>query len=264
MKPNLIINGAGGRMGRRILALAVESERFDIVGAIERPQHPDIGKDAGSLAGIGDINVMLESELPDSADMMIDFSLPEATDRVVNHCAENNIPLVIGTTGLSARQLDRIRDVSAKIAVIQATNMSVGMNILFSIVGKVAAMAGEDYDVEIVEAHHRFKKDSPSGTALTLAENIAKETGRSFPDCLVHGRHGTSTLREKGTIGIHAIRAGDITGEHSVILSTLGETIALSHSVHNRDNFVRGALRAALWLSGKDPGAYSMQDVLGI
>ncbi len=264
MKPNLIINGAGGRMGRRILALAVESGRFDIVGAIERPQHPDIGTDAGKLAGIGEINIMLESEPPDSADVMIDFSLPEATDRVVNHCAENNIALVIGTTGLSARQLDRIRDVSAKIAVIQATNMSVGMNILFSIVGKVAALAGEDYDVEIVEAHHRFKKDSPSGTALTLAENVAKGTGRSFPDCLVHGRHGASALRQKGTIGIHAIRAGDITGEHSVILSTLGETIALSHSAHNRDNFVRGALRAALWLSGKGPGAYSMQDVLGI
>ncbi len=178
MKPNLIINGAGGRMGRRIMALAVESGRFDIIGAIERPQHPDLGKDAGKLAGIGEINIMLESEPPDSADVMIDFSLPEATDRVVSHCAENNIALVIGTTGLGAPQLDRIRDVSAKIAVIQATNMSVGMNILFSIVGKVAAMAGEDYDVEIVEAHHRFKKDSPSGTALTLAVASANARGR--------------------------------------------------------------------------------------
>ena len=264
MKPNLIINGAGGRMGRRLLALAVESERFDIVGAIERPQHPDLGKDVGELAGIGGINIVLESEASDSADVMIDFSLPEATDRVIEHCVANNIGLIIGTTGLSARQLDQIRDASAKIAVIQATNMSVGMNILFSIVGKVAALAGEDYDVEIVEAHHRFKKDSPSGTAITLAENIAKATGRSFPDCLVHGRHGASTLRQKGAIGMHAIRAGDITGEHSVILSALGETITLSHSAHNRDNFVRGALRAALWLSGKGPGMYSMQDVLGI
>ncbi len=264
MKPNLIINGAGGRMGRRLLALAVECERFDIVGAIERPQHPDLGKDVGELAGIGGINIVLESEASDSADVMIDFSLPEATDRVVEHCMANNIGLIIGTTGLSARQLDQIREASAKIAVIQATNMSVGMNILFSVVGKVAALAGADYDVEIVEAHHRFKKDSPSGTALTLAENIAKETGRSFPDCLVHGRHGASTLREKGTIGMHAIRAGDITGEHSVILSALGETITLSHSAHNRDNFVRGALRAALWLPGKGPGMYSMQDVLGI
>jgi len=264
MKPNLIVNGAGGRMGRRILALAIESGHFDIVGAIERPQHPDLGKDAGVLAGLGRINLTLESEPPDSADVMIDFSLPEATDRVVSHCTENNIALVIGTTGLGPDQLGRIRDAAARIAVIQTTNMSVGMNILFSIVGKVAAMAGQEYDIEIVEAHHRFKKDSPSGTALTLAENIARETGRSFPDCLVHGRHGVNTPRRKDTIGMHAIRAGDITGEHSVILSTLGETITLSHSAHNRDNFVRGALRAALWLSGKGPGMYSMQDVMGI
>ena len=138
------------------------------------------------------------------------------------------------------------------------------MNILFSIVGKVAQMAGEDYDIEIVEAHHRFKKDAPSGSALTLAENIANQTDRQTPDCLTHGRHGISTLRQKGTIGMHAIRAGDITGEHSVIFGTLGETITLSHSAHNRDNFARGALRAAQWLIGKAPGSYSMKDVLGI
>lgn len=264
MKPNLIINGAAGRMGRRILALAVESGRFDIVGAIETTGHPDLAKDAGLLAGVGELNVVMESAMPVSADVMIDFSLPEATDGVLRHCTENTIALVLGTTGLSKSQMAVVRDAAAKIPILQATNMSVGMNILFSIVGKIAAMAGEEYDIEIVEAHHRFKKDAPSGTALTLAEKMAAATGRAFPDCLVHGRHGTDAPRQKGTIGMHAVRAGDITGEHSVILSTLGETLTLSHSAHNRDNFVRGALRAALWLSGRAPGLYSMQDVLGL
>lgn len=251
-------------MGRRILALAAESGQFDIVGAIETAEHPDLGKDAGILAGAGELNIPLESVMPHSADVLIDFSLPEAADGVLRHCVENAIALVIGTTGLSKTQMEGVRNAAAKIPLLQATNMSVGMNILFSIIGKVAALAGPEYDVEIVEAHHRFKRDAPSGTALTLAENIAAATGRAFPDCLVHGRHGTDTLRSKGTIGMHAIRAGDITGEHAVMLSTTGETLTLSHSAHSRENFVRGALRAALWLSGRPPGLYSMQDVLGL
>lgn len=264
MKPDLIINGAAGRMGKRILALAVESKQFEIAAAVDIAQHPDTGKDAGSLAGIGEINVNLDSKFPSTADVMIDFSLPDAADKTIDHCIENNIALVIGTTGLNSSQLEKVRKAAKSIPIIQATNMSVGMTILFSIVGKVAQMAGEDYDIEIVEAHHRFKKDAPSGSALTLAENIASETNRQMPDCLTHGRHGISTLREKGTIGMHAIRAGDITGEHSVIFGTLGETITLSHSAHNRDNFARGALRAAQWLIGKPPASYSMKDVLGI
>lgn len=264
MKPDLIISGACGRMGKRILTLAVESKQFDIAAAVDIDQHPDIGKDAGFLAGVGEINVNLDSEFPSTADVLIDFSLPDAADKTIDHCIENNIALVIGTTGLNSSQLEKVRQAAKHIPIIQATNMSVGMNILFSIVGKVAQMAGEDYDIEIVEAHHRFKKDAPSGSALTLAENIANQTDRQIPDCLTHGRHGISTPREKGTIGMHAIRAGDITGEHSVIFGTLGETIKLSHSAHNRDNFARGALRAAQWLIGKAPGSYSMNDVLGI
>lgn len=264
MKPNLIVNGAAGRMGRRILSLALESGQFDLVGAVETPEHPELGKDAGLLAGAGELNLTIETAMPVSADVMIDFSLPDATDAVLHHCCENAIALVLGTTGLTKTQIASVKDAAAKIPLIQSTNMSVGMNILFSIVGKVAAMAGPDYDVEIVEAHHRFKKDAPSGSALTLAENIAAATDRAFPDCLVHGRHGADALRADLTIGMHAVRAGDITGEHSVILSTLGETITLSHSAHNRDNFVRGALRAALWLSSRPPGLYSMKDVLGL
>ena len=142
--------------------------------------------------------------------------------------------------------------------------MSVGMNTMFALVGKVASMLGPDYDIEIVEQHHRFKKDAPSGSALTLAEIIAKATGKKFPDCLATGRNGKDALRDKGTIGMHAVRAGDIVGIHSVILSTLGETVTLNHTAHSRDTFVRGALRAAGWLVNKKPGLYSMADVLGL
>ena len=138
------------------------------------------------------------------------------------------------------------------------------MNVLFSLVGKVASMLGDEYDIEIIEQHHHFKKDAPSGSALTLAENICSATGREFPGSLVHGRSGKEALRQKGTIGVHAIRAGDITGEHSVIFCTLGEKLTLNHTAHSRDTFARGALRAAKWLIGKEPKLYSMSDILGI
>ena len=264
MKPKLIVNGAGGRMGRRIIAIAADLGQFDIVGAVDVESHPDIGKDAGLIAGVAEIGVGLSADLPKEADVMIDFSLPEATDKAVNFCIENNVAIVLGTTGLSEDQLDMINIAAKKIPVIQATNYSVAMNVLFSLVGQTAKMLGEDYDTEITEAHHKFKKDSPSGTALTLAENIAKDTDKDFPTCLVHGREGKDALRKKGTIGMHAIRAGDITGQHSVIFGAEGETLTLSHNAHNRDNFVWGSLRAAKWLAGKKPGRYSMNDVLGI
>jgi 4-hydroxy-tetrahydrodipicolinate reductase len=138
------------------------------------------------------------------------------------------------------------------------------MNVLFALAGKTASMLGDDYDIEIIEQHHRFKKDAPSGSALTLAENICKATAKKFPACLTHGRSGKDALRQKGTIGMHAVRAGDITGVHSVVFSTLGETVTLNHTAHSRDTFARGALRAAQWLIGKKPGLYSMTDVLDL
>ena len=265
MACKLIITGAAGRMGKRILAIAAETGDFNIVGAVEAAGHPDIGRDAGLVAGTDQIGVGISSELPaEAADVVIDFSLPIATDAVIDHCVSNNIALILATTGLSDAQLDKVEQAGKSIPVIQQTNMSVGMNVLFSVVGKVANLLGEDYDIEITEAHHRFKKDAPSGTALTLAENIAKDTDRAYPGCLVNGREGRDALREKGTIGMHAIRAGDIVGEHSVIYSALGETITISHSAHNRDNFARGAVRAAKWICGKTAGIYSMADALGI
>jgi 4-hydroxy-tetrahydrodipicolinate reductase len=194
----------------------------------------------------------------------VDFSQPEAADKTVDYCLENSVALVSGTTGLSDKQREKIKVASEKIPIIYGTNMSVGMNVLFNLVGKVATMLGDEYDIEIVEQHHRFKKDAPSGSALTLAENICKATGRDIDRSLTHGRNGKDALRQKGTIGVHAIRAGDITGVHSVIFGTLGETVTLNHTANSRDTFARGALRAAKWLVGKEPALYSMADVLGI
>jgi 4-hydroxy-tetrahydrodipicolinate reductase len=251
-------------MGKRIVALAYEGKQFEIVGATDVAEHPDQGKDAGLLAGIESINVDLSAAFPDSADVMIDFSLPQAADIAIDYCVKNNIALVMGTTGLSEGQSAKLTHASKKIAIVQATNMSLGMNLLFATVGKVAKALGENYDIEIVEAHHRFKKDAPSGTALSLAEAVCDETGRDYPDSLVHGREGKEATREEGTIGMHAIRGGDIVGKHSVIYSTLGETVTLSHSAHTRDTFVRGALHAAEWVTGQKPGLYDMQDVLDL
>ncbi len=263
MGAKLVIVGAGGRMGKRIISLAVESGRFDIIGAVEKAGHADIGKDAGSAAGAGAIGVEIGSNYPSGAEVVIDFSLPETAEKTIEYCLENNAALVLGTTGLSDKQREKINAAGEKIPVIYGTNMSVGMNVLFSLVGKAASMLGDEYDIEIVEQHHRFKKDAPSGSALTLAENVCEARGKDL-SCIVGGRSGKDVPRQKGDIGIHAVRAGDIAGIHSVIFSTLGETVTLGHNAHSRDGFARGALRAAEWLIGKEAALYSMAEVLGI
>jgi 4-hydroxy-tetrahydrodipicolinate reductase len=265
MREKLIVIGAAGRMGSRILQLAFESGEFEITGAIEIQGHPDIGKDVGFSMPSGPVNIILTDTFPTTAvDVAIDFSLPDGMERTIDYCLENKVALVLGTTGLSDKQRQKLKSVSEKIPILYATNMSVGMNVLFALAGKVASMLGPEYDIEIIEQHHRFKKDAPSGTALTLAENICRQTGRAFPGSVTYGRCGKEALRQKGTIGIHAVRAGDITGIHSVIFGAPGETVTLNHCAHSRDTFIRGALRAAKWIVGKDPGLYSVRDVLGI
>ncbi len=264
MRPRLTVAGAMGRMGKRVISLAAESGEFKITGAIERPDHPDIGKRLNTLEAEWPGSASLASEYSADTDVVVVFSLAEGADAAIEFCDANSIALVMGATGLNAEQKAQLRETAEKVPVVYAANMSVGMNVLFNLVGKAALMLGDDYDIEIVEQHHRFKKDAPSGSALTLAENICKATGRDFPGCLDMGRSGKDAAREKGHIGVHAVRAGDITGIHSVIYSTLGETVTLSHTAHNRDNFARGALRAAKWLVGKPAGLYSMADVLGL
>lgn len=258
MSSKLIVTGADGRMGRRILALAAGQGGFDIIGAVERKGHPDLGRQVIPL------EIKLTDAYPKGADVVIDFSSPEAADTTIDYCLENSAAMVLCTTGLSDRQQQKIKAASAKIAVIYGTNMSVGMNMLFSLVGKTAQKLGDDYDIEIVEQHHRLKKDAPSGSALTLAENICNVTGRDCPGSLTFGREGKDVLRQKGEIGMHSVRAGDIVGIHSVIFSTPGETVTLNHSAQSRDTFAKGALRAAGWLVGKKAGGYTMADCLGI
>ncbi|ARN57378.1 4-hydroxy-tetrahydrodipicolinate reductase [Sedimentisphaera salicampi] len=260
----LVINGAAGRMGKRILALAVESGEFDIVGALEHSSSELLGNDAGEAAGIGRIGLPLSSRKPEIADVMIDFTLAPAADETIEYCQNAGIGLVMGTTGLSDEQISKLERAAKDIPVIYGTNMSVGMNFLFEMVGKFAKMLGEKYDIEIIEHHHKFKKDAPSGSATTLAERIAEETGRDMPGSVQHGRQGPDSLRKDGEIGMHAVRGGDIIGFHEVMYSTLGETVTVQHRAHNRDNFVRGAIRAAGWLAGKEPGWYKMKDVLGL
>ena len=264
MLNKLLVAGASGRMGKSVLSSAIDACQFDIIACIEAAGHPDIGKDAGVLCGRGALGVSVASEFTAGADVVIDFSQPVSADAIIDYCLENGSALVMGTTGLSEGQHKKITKASEKIAIIYGTNMSVGMNVLFELAAKAANILGDDYDIEIIEQHHRFKKDSPSGSALSLAEGICKATDRAYPDCLVHGREGKDALRKKGEIGIHAVRAGDIVGKHSVIFSTLGETVTLTHDAHSREGFAKGAIRAAKWLAGKEPGLYTMADCLGI
>ena len=259
----IAITGAAGRMGRRIVALAIQAERFDIAAALESAGHEAIGKDAGELAGVGTFGVPVTAELTGRPDVLIDFSLPAGTMRWLTACRERAVAMVIGTTGLTASQQAEVADTGARIPIVHAANMSVGVNLLLKLVGQVAAALGMEYDVEIAETHHRFKKDAPSGTAIALARRICEATGRDYDEAAVFGRQGVCP-RGPGEIGIHALRVGDTVGEHTVHFGNLGETITLGHVAHTRDTFARGALRAAEWLTGRPPGLYDMQDVLGL
>ncbi len=257
----IAITGSAGRMGQRIAALAIESEAFDIVAAMEARGHEAIGRDVGELAGAGTFGVKVTETLDQPAEVVIDFSQPAGTLGWLDVCRDRKIAMVIGTTGLTASQQASVADGAGQTAIVQAANMSVGINVLLKIVGEVAKALGDDYDVEIAETHHRFKTDAPSGTAIALAKAICAATGREYGEAAVLGRGGKGA-RKAGEIGLHALRVGDTVGEHAVHFGNLGETLTVAHSAHTRDTFARGALRAAEWVVGKPPGLYSMLDVL--
>lgn len=261
---HVVISGAAGRMGRTLVRLVQESQDLKLVGAVEAPGHPCLGNDAGLLAGAGDMGVPIADALPAKFDALVDFSLPEGSLGRVEACAAAGLPCVVGTTGFTPEQRARIKAAAEKTAVVLSPNMSVGVNVLFHVAAELARALGPDYDIEIVEAHHRFKKDAPSGTALKVAEEIAKATGRNLAEAAVHGRGPSHPPRRPGEIGIHAIRGGDIVGEHIIYYSTLGERLELKHVAHSRETFARGALRAARWVADRGPGLYSMADVLGL
>ncbi len=258
------VNGACGRMGARISALVFEDPELKLVAAIERQGHPSMGKDVGSNAGCGETNVKISATLNTHADVLIDFSAPEATLNIAELCAKKNTAIVAGTTGLNSQQLERIKQYSQKVPCLVSPNMSIGVNVTFDIVAKIARMLGKDFDVEIIETHHRFKKDSPSGTALRLAERICEATNKRIDKDVIYGRQGITGEKPTNQIGIHAVRSGDIIGEHTIVFGGLGERIEITHKAHTRDTFVHGAIRAAKFIIGKPPGMYSMADVLQI
>jgi 4-hydroxy-tetrahydrodipicolinate reductase len=264
MKTTLGINGAAGRMGQRLVHLTCEDNELALALALEASNNPLQGRDMGEIAGLGNLGVPLRADLPHEVrlDVLIDFSMPEGTMRVLPWCVERRIPLVVATTGHTPEQRRDIEAAAHQTALLMAPNMSLSVNVLFQLVRQAAELlAGKGFDVEIVERHHRFKKDAPSGTALQFARLVQEAMGQTQ---LRHGREGLLGERPPTEIGMHALRTGDNVGEHTIIFSTLGESLELVHRGHTRDSYARGALLAAKFLAGKPAGRYTMNDVLGL
>jgi len=258
----IAISGAAGRMGKRLIALCIADQELALAAAIDSGQHPSVGQDAGSIAGETACGIPISGELSADVDALIDFSVPAGAERATTLCLEKKIPLVMATTGMNAAQEQMIRDAAQQIPVVWAPSMSMAVNLTM----KLAAMAGKtlktaDADVEIIERHHRFKEDSPSGTALRFGQIIAEEMELTQH---THGREGRPGARPRNEIGYHAIRTGDNPGEHTMIFGMLGETIELTVRASNRDCYAAGALAAAKFVAKQQPGLYDMFDVLGL
>ncbi|NMA43746.1 MAG: 4-hydroxy-tetrahydrodipicolinate reductase [Oligosphaeraceae bacterium] len=262
------IVGAAGRMGRILLAQVLQDPALSLSAALEHSQHPLLGQDAGLLAGEEACGVVLSSDVElalAESDAAIDFSAPAASLAFAEKAAAAGVSVVIGTTGLNAGQKAELAELAAAGAkLVFAPNMSVGVNLLFSLCAKTAAALGEDYDIEVVEMHHNQKKDAPSGTAERLGEVLAKARGLDYEQDARHGRVGMPGARSKNEIGMHALRGGDVVGDHTVIFATKGERIELTHKASGRETFAKGALRAVKFLAKAEPGLYDMQQVLGL
>ncbi len=263
----IAVAGAAGRMGSRIVALSCEYESVKLTGAFERKDHKDIGKDIGLIAGIGETSVPLSDNIEKvlaESDVVIDFTHVVPTLENLKAAAAKGKAMVIGTTGFTKEQVEEIRKLTKNIPCVMASNMSLGVNLLLKVLQDVARTLGDDYDIEIIEAHHRMKKDAPSGTAMKMAQVISQAVNRNLDEVGVYARKGMIGERTRKEIGIQTIRAGDIVGEHTVLFGGLGERIEITHKASSRDTFARGALKAAVWVSGKPAGLYDMQDVLGL
>jgi 4-hydroxy-tetrahydrodipicolinate reductase len=260
----IAVHGAAGRMGQRVIAVASQDSRYQIVAALESATHPALGQDAGLLAGIGPLGVLLSVVGESDADVVIDFSVPDAAIAAVTHCLEFKKPMVIATTGFDMNQDEFIRQSASKIPIVWAPSMSTAVNLLMKlteVAGKSLRNLPSGVDVEIIERHHRFKEDAPSGTALRFGKIVADAMGQSSH---IHGRSGRPGQRPRNEIGYHALRTGDNPGEHTIVFGMLGETIELAVKASNRDCYAQGALLAADWVVDKKPGLYGMNDVLGL
>ena len=254
------IHGAAGRMWTRLIQLIQDDPSFTLGAAIDRPGHPGLGSDVGPTAGLAPLGVPLEADLTRAVDVVIDFSTPAASLAIAEVCASKGIPLAVCTTGFEPEQKAALTKHADRIAVLISPNTSRAVNLLMRLVGEAARALGDSADIEVVERHHHFKKDAPSGTALRLAEIAARAIGS---ESIIHGRSGQTGERPQGEIGVHALRTGDNPGEHTVVFGLMGECLELSHRALNRDGFARGALDVAKFLAGKPPRLYSMEDLLG-
>jgi 4-hydroxy-tetrahydrodipicolinate reductase len=263
----LVVAGAAGRMAGRVVVLARDAADMRVVGAFERAGHPAIGRDAGEVAGGGPLGVPITAEpgpVLTAGRVLVEFTAPEPTVEHLRLAATRGAGAVVGTTGFQPAQLEEIRRLAGRIPIMLSPNMSVGVNLAFRVLALMAKALGDDYDVEITEIHHRMKKDAPSGTAAKMAEVIAEALGRRLEEAGVYGRHGLVGERSAKEIGVHALRGGDVVGEHTVVFSAVGERLERTHRAHSRDTFAHGALRAARWVATAGPGLYSMHDVLGL
>ncbi len=264
----IAISGASGRMGKSLIeACATGSDALRLTAAVEHPASDAVGRDAGEVAGLGALGVIIKGaleEVMDDFDVLIDFTRPPVTLANLELCLRHGRRMVIGTTGFSADERARIEAAAEHIAIVQAPNMSVGVNLCFRLLEIAARVLGDDVDIEIIEAHHRHKVDAPSGTALHMGEIVARTLGRDLEQCAVYGRHGQTGERDRQTIGFETIRAGDIVGEHLVMFAGQGERVEIAHKASSRMTFASGALRAANWLMEREQGLYDMQDVLGL
>jgi 4-hydroxy-tetrahydrodipicolinate reductase len=264
---NIIINGAGGRMGREIAAIAFTDPAVTVAGCVDLAAHPSSGQDMGVLCGVGARGVAIRADMA-ALDLehstVIDFSSPASTVALAGILSTRGSRMVVGTTGLTENDILALRKAATSIPVLFSPNMSLGVNLLFHLTEIAAARLAGQFDIEIIEAHHHHKKDSPSGTARKLGEIAAAALGRSYGDAVVDGRSGMVGERPRNEIGMHAVRGGDIVGDHTVLFAGNGERVELKHVAHSRATFAQGAVTAAKWLSGREPGFYSMRDVLGI
>ena len=264
----IAILGAAGRMGRTLIQAVLEHPEAELSAAVDRPGGELLGTDAGDLAGSGAVGVPLTDDAAlaaEGAEVVIDFTLPDATAANLAACHAAGTGLVIGTTGLSEAQRQHIASAAEDIGVVLAPNFSAGVNLTFRLAELAARALGDDFDVEIIEAHHRHKVDAPSGTAVRLGEVVAGALGRDLGQCAVYGREGHTGARDRRTIGFETIRGGDIVGEHTVLFAGTGERIEITHRASSRMTFASGAVRAALWLAqGQRRGLFDMQDVLGL
>jgi len=259
--------GAAGRMGGRLIQAVHEADGLELTGATERPDHGQIGMDAGLVAGVGELGVTISDDLStvmSDADVLIDFTFPEVTLDNLDICARHGKMMVSGSTGFTPEQKAQVERYAKKIPVVLAPNMSVGVNACFKLLKEAAKILGDDFDVEVVELHHNKKKDSPSGTAVRMGEVVAETLGRDYNQVANYHREGMCGERTREEIGMQTIRGGDIVGEHTVYFIGMGERIEISHRAMSRDMFARGAARACQWLKGKQAGLYDMQDVLGL